>query len=54
MPAPYLEYESQRAALIKELKDIAPEPLRSELSALIRPTVEIEGVFSSKKSFWFC
>ncbi len=42
MPAPYLEYETQRAAMIKELGDVAPEPLCSRIASLIRPAIVLE------------
>ncbi len=42
MPAPYSEYEIQRAAMIEELGEVAPEPLRSRLGAIIRPAIVLE------------
>ena len=47
MLTPRQEYEAQRAQIVKELGEVAPEPLRSRLSGMIRPAITLTTSFPS-------
>ncbi len=44
---PRADYEAQRAQIENELKELAPEPLATQLGAMIRPAITLETSPSS-------